>query len=133
MMMPPALGSRKYAQIRTFLKAAEAFLHVVKMVDGVVDQISGERLDREASAVAPATRPFPRVALDGVETLRERSGICRQLSLHPLRIFLGVPLLDRGRVLVPVVVKRILFIKHAAKTFVIERVHIANVTRVLEC
>src|SRR5918994_4255069 len=76
--------------------------HVVEMVHGVVDEVAGKRLDREAGAVAAVARAPPGVPRHGVEPVGDPGGVAGDVGSHLGGILLVVAVVDRGRVLVPV-------------------------------
>src|ERR1700722_2404846 len=65
---------------------------VEQVMDRVVDEVPGERLDREVGAVAAVTGALPLLRREGVEPGRERLGRHRNLGRHRGGILLTVAL-----------------------------------------
>jgi hypothetical protein len=64
--------------------------YVIQVVDGVVDEVAGERLDSELGAVAAAALAGPLVAMDRGKARRDRLGGLGKLGGHHSRILLAV-------------------------------------------
>src|SRR5580700_2074833 len=56
--------------------------HVIQVVHRVVDEVAGERLDREVGAVAAAARALPVLPADPDEALGQRPGGGPELTRH---------------------------------------------------
>ncbi len=107
--------------------------HVVQVMPRVVDEVAPERLDGEHCAVAAPPWPAPLVVADGGEPagqlVRGRTELPRDLR----RVLLAVPVGDRGLVLVPVRVERVVLGQHQPEAVVIQPEHVPDVAAVFEC
>src|SRR4051812_5191309 len=105
---------------------------VVQMMNGVVDHVASERLDRVADAVASGAGSVPLVAGDPREPVGKPAGGDLENACNSRGILGLVPLpLGRG-VLVPVRILRIVDGEHEHEPLVIDPEHVAHVTRILE-
>src|SRR4051794_12759458 len=85
---------------------------VVQVVDRVVDEVAGERLDREPRAVAAVAGALPLLAVHRVERGGEGRRLALELRQDRRGILLAVALRDRGGVLVPVRIVRVVLGQH---------------------
>ena len=107
--------------------------HVEEVVDGVVEHVAGERLDREAGAVAARCPSRAHVAgTDRVEPVGDRAPPPRGSRPQPARVLRGVVVLLGGLVLIPVGEGRIVLAEHQREPTVADAVHVAHVAPVLE-
>ena len=85
---------------------------VVEVMDRVMDEVAGTRLEGEVCPVTSASGSLPLLLVDLVEVLRECRGCLVQLSADGRRVLLPVSLLHGGLVLIPVWVERMILGQH---------------------
>jgi hypothetical protein len=64
------------------LQESETLVHVVQVMDRVVNHVPGERLDREPGAIAPAARAKPLVGHELIKTLSKLGGRVIELDCN---------------------------------------------------
>jgi probable F420-dependent oxidoreductase len=106
--------------------------HVVQVMDRVVNEITAERLDGEHRAVTAPPGPAPLVAADGREPAGQGVRGGAKLPRDLRRVLLAVPVGDRGLVLVPVRVDRVVLGQHQPEAVVVQPEHVPDVAAVLE-
>jgi len=106
--------------------------HVPQVMHRVVNEVAAERLDGEHRSVTAPPWPAPLVAADGGEPAGQRVRGGAELPRDLRRVLLAVPFGDRGLVLVPVRVERVVLGQHQPEAVVVEPEHVPNVAAVLE-
>ena len=97
-----------------------------------MEQVAAEAGDGEGGAVAAPAAALPLRPLHGVERVGQRGGGVAQLHRDGGGILLEVALLDRGRVLVPIRVQRVVLDQHEREPLLVEHADVAHVAGVLE-
>jgi SnoaL-like domain len=105
---------------------------VVQVVDGVVDEVAGERRDGEGGAVTAPTGAVPLRTADGGERRGDGGRGIVQLAGDDGGVVRPVALGDGSLVLVPVGEQRVILAEHAVQPLVVESEHVPHMARVLE-
>ncbi len=105
---------------------------VAQVVDDVVQVVPAEARDGEPAAVAAHPRPVPGRAGDAVVRRGRRLRRRQQLVRDDGGVLLAVPLLDGGRVLVPVREGRRVLLEHEQHPAAHRAVDVADVAAVLQ-
>ena len=91
---------------------ARSRCHVPEVMDRIVQQVAGERVDGEDGTVASPTTSLPLRTLDAVEARRQPSSGVDQVATHLVRVLRAVVGLDGRGVLIPVLELRIVLGEH---------------------
>src|SRR5918997_4819629 len=113
-------------------QSGEPVLHVDEVVHRVVDEVAGERLDREPGAVAAVAGALPLLAGHAVEPVGERTGGLGDRGGDGRRLLLVVAVGDRSVVLVPVGEVGVVLGEHERQPLVVDAQNVAHVAGVLE-
>ena len=104
---------------------------VPEVVLDVVEQVPGDRLDRELGAIAAGTATIPLVAADPIEQVGDLPGVRGERVGDLGRFLHGIPL--GGGLLVPVLERgRLALLEHLTDAFLEQVEHVADVAAVLE-
>src|SRR5580693_9191140 len=128
----PRCAARRSGRRRPGPGASPGPRDVVQVMDRVVNEVAGERLDREMGAVAAAAGALPLNGGHVPETDRDSLGGFGQFTGHHDGILLAVTVSDRGGVLIPVGVQGIVLGQHQLQPLVIQPQDVADMAAVLQ-
>ena len=105
---------------------------VIKVVDRVVNEVAGERLHREAGAVAARAGALPLVTGYRREPVRDGPGRRAELVRDHERVLFPVAFRDGRLVLIPVREQRVVLGEHQLEPEVVEPQHVPDVAAILQ-
>ncbi len=110
----------------------ETRIRVMNVVNGIVEQIPRERVDREYGTVAASSCSRPGVGRKRVESIREHRPRCLQIQRYLYGVLLVVAVCDGSPVLIPILVEGIVVFDHEYEASVEELEDVAYVAGVFE-